>query len=259
MISGVDLYTLASYRELLWAIAEAGYRAVTLREYLKGLVEPPLVILRHDVEWSAGRALDLAELELAQGFRSTLYFRADTSAFDLSMRSLQDKGFEIGYHYNTLDRCGGDFEKAIALFESELSRMREAGLCVETVCSHGDPRVKKKGYRANYEIFVRDPGLKVRSKLLGEAYLDVDFSSLRYLSDAGIRWNVATSTGELISKVRRREWPVIYMLTHPDYWSRSPLRALGLQVAARGMRLFKVNSLIIAGKETWAGVRKYRR
>jgi hypothetical protein len=70
--------------------------------------------------------------------------------FDLSiMRQLQDEGFEVGYHFNTLDRCGGDFSKAIALFERELKMLREAEIKVETVCSHGDPRVKKVGYKVN--------------------------------------------------------------------------------------------------------------
>jgi hypothetical protein len=79
----------------------------------------------------------------------------DTKAFDLSiMRQLQDEGFEVGYHFNTLDRCGGDFSKAIALFERELKMLREAEIKeaeikVETVCSHGDPRVKKVGYKVN--------------------------------------------------------------------------------------------------------------
>jgi hypothetical protein len=43
-----------------------------------------------------------------------------------------------------------------------------------------------------------DPDLRSRNGLLGEAYLNLDFSSLTYLSDVGIRWNKASSTQELI-------------------------------------------------------------
>ncbi|MCL0034123.1 hypothetical protein M1M94_01335 [Thermodesulfovibrionales bacterium] len=246
----MDLLTHAAYDKLLAAICGAGYRVVTVRQYLQGEREPLLLVLRHDVEWDVSRALTIAEIEKAHGIRSTMYFRVDTKAFDLSaMRYLQDEGFEIGYHFNTLDRCGGDFNRAIALFEKELQELREAGIKIDTVCSHGDPRVKKIGYKVNNEIFLKDPDLCKRSGLLGEAYLDIDFSSLQYFSDAGIKWNEDVSTKKLISRITQKEWPVIYMLTHPDYWSKSFLRALGVQVAARGMRRFKINKLIITGKQ----------
>ena len=246
-------FTFAAYKKLMESAANAGYQAITVREYLQGIRRPLTLILRHDVEWNPRRALAFAELEKGFGFRSTFYFRVDTKAFNLSiMRQLQDEGFEVGYHFNTLDRCGGDFNKAIALFERELNMLREAGIKVETVCSHGDPRVKKIGYKVNNEIFLRDPNLRSRNGLVGEAYLDIDFSSLTYLSDVGIRWNKARSTKELISKIACQEWPIIYMLTHPDYWSRSPLRALGLRLVAKGIRCFKVNQIIASVKHVFA-------
>lgn len=244
-------FTYATYNRLLEGILKAGYRVITVREYLQGVKQPLLLILRHDVEWSAYGALAIAKIEKAHGIRSTFYFRVDTKAFDLpTMKYLQDEGFEVGYHFNTLDRCKGDFEKAIALFEEELKRLRKAGINVETVCSHGDPRVKKVGYEVNNEIFLRERSeLRSRCNLLGEAYLDIDFSSLQYLSDVGVRWNKVSSTKELISRIARKEWPVVYILTHPDYWSRSPFRAIALQIAARGVRRFRVNQAIILGKQ----------
>jgi len=218
-------------------------------------------VLRHDVEWSVSRVMAIAEIEKARGVRSTMYFRADTKAFDLpAMRSLQEDGFEIGYHFNTLDRCGGDFNRAIALFEKELRELREAGIRVDTVCSHGDPRVKKIGYQVNNEIFLKDPDLLKRNELLGEAYLNVDFSSLQSFSDVGIRWDGGgISAKELVSRIKRQEWPVIYLLTHPDYWSKSFLRATGLQVAARGMRRFKLNRMVIVGKQALDFPRRFLR
>lgn len=243
-------FTYAVYDRFLETIAKAGYRVVTVREYLQGVSESLTLILRHDVEWNPRRALALADLEKAWGFRSTFYFRADTKAFNLAvMRYLQDEGFEIGYHFNTLDRCSGNFDKAIALFEEELRRFRKAGIDVKTVCSHGDPRVKKVGYKVNNEIFLRDPELRSRNDLLGEAYLDIDFSSLQYLSDAGVRWNTVGSTKELISRIAQGEWPVVYMLAHPDYWSRSPFRAMALQIAAKGIRWFRINRAISVGRQ----------
>jgi len=253
----VDFLTHAAYGRFLTAICGGGYRVVTVRQYLQGDQKPPLLILRHDVEWDVSRALAMAEIEKAHGVRSTMYFRVDTKAFDLpAMRWLQDEGFEIGYHFNTLDRCGGDFDRASALFERELRELREAGLKIDTVCSHGDPRVKKVGYEVNNEICVKEPDLCKRNGLLGEAYLDVDFSSLKYFSDAGIGWSEGITTKELITKINRQEWPVVQVLAHPDYWSKSFFRAAGLQVATKAMRRFKINKVIIAGKQALSLLRR---
>lgn len=126
--------------------------------------------------------------------------------------TVADEGFEIGYHYDTLDRCNGDFDKAVALFEEELARFRLAGVNVQTVCSHGNPRVIKHGYQANYDIFLKDEGLKRRADILGEAYLDLDFSAVKYLSDAGIRWNVGLTTRQIEALIRTKEQPAFYIL-----------------------------------------------
>lgn len=238
----------ANYNRLLEAFERADYRGVTVRDAITGTAHPRLLILRHDVEWNPRRASALASIEKARGFRSSLYFRADTNAFDLStMRDLQAQGFEIGYHYNTLDRCGGDFNKAIALFEKDLRAMREAGMQVDTVIQHGDPRVKKKGYSENGDILMKDPQLLERNGLLSvKEHLSSRFSGYFYLTDLGIRWNPAATTEELIHRAHKKTWPVIYVLTHPDYWSRTVFRAAALQLAANGLRWFRINSMIAA-------------
>lgn len=253
-------FTYKAYAQFLDSILDAGYRVVTVRDYLHGDRISPMVILRHDVEWDPNRALAIAHLEKSRRCRSTFYFRLDTKAFNLNvMRQLQDKGFEIGYHFNTLDRCNGDFSKAVALFEKELRQIRESGFDVTTVCSHGDPRVSKKGYKTNNEIFLKDPDLIPRNELLGEAYLNIDFSSLHYISDAGVRWNKFRSTKELISQITQNRWPVLYILVHPDYWSQSAFRAISLNIAAKFMRCFKINRAIIIGKQIYAYPLKFIR
>jgi hypothetical protein len=243
-------FTLKAYLSFLLAIVESGYRVITVRDYLTSGQPSPFVILRHDVEWSPRRARDIADAELRLGLRSTFYFRANTRAYDIPlMLQLQNDGFEIGYHYDTLDRCNGDFDKAIALFEEELARFRLAGVSVQTVCSHGNPRVRKRGYQANYDIFLKDEGLKRRVGILGEAYLDLDFSAVKYLSDAGIRWNVGLTTRQIEALIRTKEQPAFYILVHPDYWSRSWIRALALKCAARGIKIFRINNIIAAIRE----------
>jgi hypothetical protein len=241
-------FTHTAYDQLLSAIVGAGYQALTLRRALTGAdLELPF-ILRHDVEWDLKRTLAIVEIEKRHGMRSSLYFRVDTKVYDLpTMRRLQDDGFEIGYHYNTLDRCRGDFSRAITLFEQDIKRLRDAGLKIDTVIPHGDPRVKKGGYTTNEDIIAKDPELPARTGLLDiNAGIAARFPGHKYVRDLGIRWNAAGSGRELIAFIREKRWPAIYMLTHPDYWSASFLRAVGLQFAARALRGFGLNRKIAA-------------
>lgn len=250
-------FTLAAYSELLEAILTSGYQVLTVASYFSGkekggVRSGPILILRHDAEWNPHRALDVAKIEAVKGIRATYYFRADTRVYDITiMRDIQDMGHEVGYHFNVLDRCQGDFAKAIMLFEEDLERFRRDGFLVSTVCSHGDPRAPKKGYKVNNEILVYDPELKERTGILGEAYLDVNFAPLKYVSDVGIRWNIAASTPELIKWFQSKREPLVYMLTHPDYWSAFPGRAVAMRSLAKAMRATKVNSLVVSWKKSF--------
>jgi len=239
-------FVYAVYDRLLSAFQAAQYRGVSIRMAAAEPRHTPIVIVRHDVEWDPRRAWAIAEIDRAHGFSSTLYFRADTCACDLTvMRTLQDQGFGIGYHFNSLDRCRGDVSQAIALFEQELARLREAGIDVMTVKAHGNPRVRKVGYKTNADILEKHPDLTRRNQLLDlRSCLDLHYSDRFPITDVGIRWNPPMATDELFQRIGQREWPVIYLATHPDYWSRSAVRALGLQIAAHGLRCFRINTIV---------------
>lgn len=256
-------FTLAIYRRLLKELLDEGYAAVRVADYLVGERPPQpkrLLILRHDVEWNSGRALAMARVEHAFNVRSTYYFRADTRAYNLRvMGALREMGHEIGYHFNVLDRCKGDFAAATRLFSAELARFRSDGFPVRTVCSHGDPRVPKIGYRVNYDLFHLNPDLLVRCELLGEAYLSIDFSSLVYVSDAGVRWNRGLTTPGLLRLLREEAPQVVYLLAHPDYWSSNALRAISLRNLAKIVRASRVNRAIAGVRLLARAVRRSSR
>jgi hypothetical protein len=239
-------FTYAGYNRLLKGFRDAGYRGVSVREAADGLTEPLLLMLRHDVEWDSRKALALAEAERANGYGATYHFRVDTNAYDLdAMHRLQDEGFDVGYHYCTLDRCQGDFERAMALFEEDIARLREAGIDVRTVTAHSNPRIKKVGYNGNVDLFDRYPGLLERNGLIDHGpCLKQHYPDYVYIADYGVRWTHAASTRKLIEKAKQEEWRAVHILAHPDYWSGSLARAVGIQVAARGLRLMRLNSVI---------------
>jgi len=250
-------FTCAAYDRLLASALDAGYRVLRVRDALTGPPASPALIIRHDVEWNIRRTLAVINVEQQRGIRSSLYFRVDTRVYDpAQMCRLQDAGFEIGYHFNTLDRCRGDFARAARTFENELFRLREAGLDVTTAIPHGDPRIRRIGYRSNADILSRDPGFLARLKLLDVGGgLAAHFPEFVYIADLGISWNGVRSAAELLAGIQLGRWPAIYLLTHPDYWSASWFRAVGMQIAACAMRGLNINRIIAGFRRSGAEFR----
>jgi hypothetical protein len=240
-------YLYARYRELLAAFLESGHRIVTVEEAARGPISGPFLVLRHDVEWSAARARDIAAVEQGLGVRSTLYFRHDTKARDVDvMLDLQEQGFDVGYHYNTLDRSGGDFDLARRLFEAELSELRGAGIAITSATPHGDPGIRRTGYDTNGDLVRRFPDLLRAQGLLAIGRFGTRFplqGPLLHVSDANMRWNRGEITWPFFFRIaRERSVPRIFLLVHADYWSGSRTRAHALNITARGMRRLRLRS-----------------
>jgi hypothetical protein len=240
-------YLYSQYRKLLGAFIAGGYRIVTVREAARERIDGPFVILRHDVEWQASRAVAIAEVEASVGVCSTLYVRADTHAFDtVAMRGLQEQGFDIGYHYNALDRASGDFERARSLFEEELRVFREEGLEVTSATPHGDPMVRRRRYTSNSDLMKRYPELLEACDLVDIGRFGTRFplqEPVLHVSDANMRWNRGELTWPFFFRItRERSVPRLFMLVHADYWSGSRVRARSLHTAAWAMRALRLRS-----------------
>jgi hypothetical protein len=240
-------YLYDRYRELLNTFLTRGYRIVTVRDAATSPVSPPFVVLRHDVEWSARRAARVASIEADLGVASTFYFRADTKAFDLDvMTSMQERGFEVGYHYNTLDRAHGNSDLAQIMFEQDVAAWRRGGIALSTAAPHGDPSVRRVGYSFNSDLMDMVPALLERTKLLDTGAHGTRFplqGTVFPVSDANMRWNRGAITWPFFSRVaRERSIDRLLLLTHADYWSDSLWRAAPLRAAATGMRTLGLRS-----------------
>ena len=70
------------------------------------------------------------------------YFRFKKGVYDPEiMTGIFNLGHEIGYHYEVLSETKGDSDKAIKLFEKQLSEFRQI-IPVNTICMHGSPMYK---------------------------------------------------------------------------------------------------------------------
>lgn len=199
-------FTFEMYEKLLEAGLDAEYEHLTVRDYCSCNELPKhFIIHRHDVDRKPKNALKMAKIERDHGISSTYYFRTIKNTFKPDIISKIDSlGHEIGYHYEDLDRAGGDIKNAIISFEKELERLRQITK-IETICMHGN------SLRSwNNKDMWKDISFESYD-LLGEAYLSIDFMDVEYFSDTGRTWK-DTEIGPLFYDFS----PVIYGDTKND-------------------------------------------
>jgi hypothetical protein len=248
-------YTLKKYRELCRAISQSRYSAITLAQYLaniKGIAGKSCIVLRHDIDRSPQRALSVAEIEYEFGIPSSYYFRVGTFLPQVMDRILAC-GHEIGFHYETLDKCRGSIPEALVLFKEQLAVFREK-YGITTVCAHGNPLTRYDNKDIWKHMQFKD------CLLLGEAFLSLDFSSFAYFSDSGRTWRnteaqkmpgkdsvvtafdnvTASSTDDVIRIIEKADLPNICLLTHPERWCGNPMAYVSR---------FLIDKLFSTGKE----------
>lgn len=249
-------FTPGIYEKLLNALQSRDYQMLGVADFVSATNPPErCVILRHDVDRRPAHALLMARLEAQLAIRGTYYFRVTKKGFSADViEKISGLGHEIGYHYEELAHCKGDMRKAIALFQRNLENLRE--ICpVSTISMHGSPWSAYDNRDIWKHCDYRKYGI------IAEAYLDIDYSSILYLTDTGRSWgeiksNIrdrvasglsadVSSTGDFIRHVEEKKLPDRLAITlHPQRWHNAPI----LWLAEWGVQQVKnVVKPIIAG------------
>jgi len=184
-------FTIKQYSQLLKSLQNAGFFFQTLEAFIKS-DNPGLslntqyskhMILRHDVDNRPANSLHFAKLQANLGVKGTYYFRVVSQSYHEDIiREISALGHEIGYHYETMDTCNGDVDKAYGEFCHNLEKFRKITE-IKTISMHGSPMSKHDN---------RDIWQKYDYKKLGiiaEPYFDINFNELFYLTDTGRRWD----------------------------------------------------------------------
>lgn len=227
-------FTLQTYKILCTELQRHGYSFVTFAEYCEQIPSEKFVIMRHDIDRNPENALKIAHIENRLMVSSSYYFRIVKRSYDEAvMNEIASLGHEIGYHYEDLTVAGGDTDYAIKLFTTNLKIMRKI-YPVRTICMHGSPLSRWDNLMLWKKYNYRDYGI------VGEPYIDVDFSKVTYLTDTGRCWNgknvsvrdkvestyrrAIKTTFDLIEQLNYNLLPDQLMITmHPQRWANESL------------------------------------
>ena len=235
-------FSLDIYRVLLETLQRQGYQLIGFSDYLKSqqltAKSPKLIILRHDVDAKPENSLKTAQIEHSLGAKATYYFRVGKESNQPEIiRAIAQLGHEIGYHYEDMSLCKGDVDQAWDHFQTWLAYFRQY-YAVETICMHGAPTSKYDGKHLWKKYDYKSLGV------IGEPYLDTDFSDVFYLTDTGRCWDgykvsvrdkipvyqdqwIAEgltwhTTPELIAAIEQGRLPKHVMMTsHPQRWTNN--------------------------------------
>ncbi len=234
-------FTISQYEKLLQTIQSQGFTFQTYQQFLESPAEKAIV-LRHDVDALPENSLRFARIQAAMGVTGTYYFRIIPESFDETIiKEIAGLGHEIGYHYETMDSCRGDVDKAYDEFCRNLEKFNQM-VNVKTISMHGSPLSGFDNRRIWKKYDYRKLGI------IGEPYFDLDFNEVFYLTDTGRRWdghlynvrdkatkeNPVTnpgflklhfhSTSGLIDSFQKGKFPQKAMLNfHPQRWHNRPL------------------------------------
>lgn len=226
-------FTLNKFTEILDSLMSTGYSFQTMEEFIYN-PEGKVVIVRHDVDRSPFNSLQTAKLENKRGIKGTYYFRIVKQSNNSEViKEIAELGHEIGYHYEDLALAHGVYNYAIESFEANLKYFRTF-YPVKTICMHGSPtsRWDNRDLWNNYSY--KDFGI------IAEPYVDIDYTSMLYITDTGRKWNGEKSSvrdkiqqagyqslkgrlknsDNLIAAIRNKEFPQQILITfHPQRWS----------------------------------------
>ncbi|MCG3221389.1 MAG: hypothetical protein H7641_08410, partial [Candidatus Heimdallarchaeota archaeon] len=208
-----NCYKLSVYSDFLTELKKDQYSVKSFSDYDQTTQldkEKIHVFLRHDVDLSLNRLLNIIKLEIERGISSTSFFRLHSEKYVFEkaipiIHHLDSEGFEIGFHYEVLSRTKGNIEEALSLFTKELNELREI-VPIKVVSHHGDKY-------SNQRIW----------PLVDKTKLDVwsayDMKRDIYITDTGGKNMFKQRRTHIFDKLKKaKPGDVVQILIHADWW-----------------------------------------
>ncbi len=194
-------FTLSGYSHLLDLLKEYSFHFSDYHNFGNG----KCVILRHDIDNSIRKAVEIAQIENEKDVRSTYFVLLKTDLYNPTskksldaLKALQSMGHEIGLHFDEMAyEAGTDVVKAIKKEAIILSEI--LGFPITTVSMH---RPSQKTLDSNYDL-----------SPMVNSYGKTFFNDFKYLSDSRRRWREP-----VLDIIKSGRYDRLHILTHPIWY-----------------------------------------
>lgn len=216
------LFSFKNYRKLLKIIKSNG----TLRDYTDVLENPEssFIILRHDIEFSPKRALDLAKIEHEYDIKSTYFVQVSNNAYNIlsgknieRLKQIHSLGHHIGLHFHLQGSQDLEEIQRRIIFECDmLSNI--LGIKIDRFSFHRPSKLV-------LENEIKIPGLINAYSPIFFTYTenveDIDFKNKpKYVADSRNEWSYIAPYMEPCEELFKT-YPKVQLLCHPYTWTEN--------------------------------------
>lgn len=198
-------FTYEAYIELISLLKRNNYTFSKYTNFNK--INKP-VILRHDVDISLEKALDMAKLEFQNGVSSTYFVLLSTNFYNIFSKEsneilfeIMDLGHEVGLHFDEKRyeiKDEEDLEKYIQYEKDVLEKALNKE--VNMVSMH----------RPSKWILEND----IQFKSIINTYSIEFLHHFKYVSDSRMHWRE-----DIISVIKSNDYDRLHILTHPFWYA----------------------------------------
>jgi hypothetical protein len=201
-------FSPAAYAELIGALRERGYET---KDFMSADPTKRHLIVRHDIDFSLGAALQMAEHEKKLGFASTYFVLMRTEFYNAlsdeglkALRAIAALGHTIGLHFDTALYAGDSNVEVCAA--QECGWLESALERAVPVVSFHRPAPERIGSTERFAGRMN-------------AYAPRFIRDMVYCSDSRGAWH----HGEPLEHPAVRTGRALQLLIHPFWWTEPPL------------------------------------
>ncbi len=207
-------FTYSAYTNMLKLLRDNGYNYTDYNGWADLEPDTKCVILRHDIDFSITKAVDLAHVEAENGVSSTYYVLLTSDLYNVFskrnkdyLRTIASLGHNVGLHFDetVYPDIAGDIEAVAVTIKAE-SKMLEQ-LLERNVDSFSMHRPARNMLDANITI----PGLI-------NSYSRVFFNEFKYISDSRKTWREPVTDIITSGSFKR-----LHILTHAFWYDEDEL------------------------------------
>lgn len=202
-------FTYKAYSEIINLLRENGYAIV---DYSNCFDYNKRAILRHDIDYSVEKALDLAKLESKLGVQSNYFVMLTSPFYNIACKKVNDQiteianlGHKIGLHFDEKNYSLDFYNKKGGIKEIVLKEIEIMEHILEVeISSVSMHRPSIKTLEANYDF----------GKIIN-SYSTEFFKNYKYISDSRRRWRENIS--DIISG---KKFDKLHILTHAFWYNQ---------------------------------------
>ncbi|KKQ18754.1 MAG: hypothetical protein US31_C0002G0099 [Berkelbacteria bacterium GW2011_GWA1_36_9] len=211
-------FSVKHYQEILEKALKDDFKIINFQKLKKAQKSSKIILLRHDIDCSPRRALEIAKIENNLKIKSTFFVRVhgefyhpfDRITFPV-LKEIIKMGHEIGLHTEARNLALEFKMNMIDLFKIEKKILETMlSIKIESASEHADFG-RTKDYWTNH-FFTKVKKEKVGIKNFPQ---EKRFQEFHYLSDSLGHWR----EGCLCQNFQKYQY--IQALIHPDHWGKN--------------------------------------